>query len=260
TSITLPVPRHETTVQINMTGPYWIGAIRLCIRGEGQINMNATLRQLDFCQFFSTPNQAIGRLTYIPIVFIKNINMTHGLSESDQTLYSGIWMPTFTAVSLSDEAYYVEFGNYLRYMSSLTIIQVMLDERPFFIKNIEQPIVRTAELIFKVLLFTSLCIELFAFLFLIIKLFIIPFFRLIVYLWKKCRGQNDKSNSSNGSTKSSFRSNSSYKKNSIGKMKIDQMMALETDPSIFNRKQQNKHNNYSTSKIELNSSEINYRF
>ncbi|CAF3848829.1 unnamed protein product [Rotaria sordida] len=243
-----------------MTGPYWIGAIRLCIRGEGQINMNATLRQLDFCQFFSTPNQAIGRLTYIPIVFIKNINMTHGLSESDQTLYSGIWMPTFTAVSLSDEAYYVEFGNYLRYMSSLTIIQVMLDERPFFIKNIEQPIVRTAELIFKSLLFTSLCIELFGFTFLIVKLFIVPLFRSLPYLWKKCRGHNDKLNSSNGSTKSSFRSNSSYKKESTEKIEIDQMMTFGTDASIFNQNQQDKHKKYSTSNIELNLSEINYRF
>ncbi|CAF1171081.1 unnamed protein product [Rotaria sordida] len=243
-----------------MTGPYWIGAIRLCIRGEGQINMNATLRQLDFCHFYSIPNRAIGRLTHIPFVFIKNINVTHGLSESDQTLYSGLWIPTFTIVPLSDEEYYVDYGNYLRYMSSLTIIQVMLDERPFFMKNIEQPIVRTAELVFKLLLFTSLCIELFGFLFLIVKLLIAPLLRWIVYLWKKRRGQNDKSNSSNGFTRSSSHSISSYKKDSIQKMEIDQMMTLETNPSIFKINQQDKHNKYSTSNIELNSSEINHRF
>ncbi|CAF1376676.1 unnamed protein product [Rotaria sordida] len=260
TSITLPVPRHETTVQINMTGPYWIGAIRLCIRGEGQINMSSTLRQLDSCQFYATPNRAIGRLTHIPIVFIKNINVTHALGASDQTLYSGIWIPTFTIVPLSDEEYYVDYGNYLRYMSSLTIIQVMLDERPFFMKNIEQPIVRTAELVFKLLLFTSLCIELFGFLFLIVKLLIAPLLRWIVYLWKKRRGQNDKSNSSNGFTRSSSHSISSYKKDSIQKMEIDQLMALETNPSIFKINQQDKHNKYSTSNIELNSSEINHRF
>ncbi|CAF2880583.1 unnamed protein product [Rotaria sp. Silwood2] len=260
TSVTLSMPKHETTVQINMTGPYWIGAIRLCIRGKSQTSMSSTLKELDFCQFYATSNEAIGRITYIPIVFIKNINMTYPLSESDQTNYSGLWTPTFTTVSLSDEEYYVEFGNYLRYTSSLTIIQIMLDERPFFIKNTQQPIARTAVLIFKALLFTSLCIELFAFLFLIIKLFIVPLLRSIFYLWKKCRGQNVKSDNSNRSTKSSLRSNSSNKKDSIRKMTIDQLMALEADPSIFNANHQDKHNKYSISNIELNSSDINYRF
>ena len=191
TSVTFPLPRHQTTVQINMTGPYWIGALRLCIRGKGQINMSSTLRELDFCQQYTTSNEAIGRLTNIPIIFIKNINMTQPLNTGDATLYSGLWMPTFSTVSLSDEAYYDEFGNYLRYTSSLTILQVVLDERPFFIKNIQQPIVRTAELIFHGLLFTSLCIELFAFFFLFVKLFIIPLFRWIEYLWKKYHHRND---------------------------------------------------------------------
>ncbi|CAF1409653.1 unnamed protein product [Rotaria sordida] len=255
TSITLPVPRHETSVQINMTGPYWIGAIRLCIRGQGQTSMSSTLRQLDFCQFYATPNEAIGRLTYIPIVFIKNINMTYALGASDQTLYTGLWMPTFTTVSLSDEAYYVEFGNYLRYMSSLTIIQIMFDERPFFIKNIQQPIVRTGELVFKLLLFTFLCIELFAFMFLFIKLLIIPLLRRIVPSLKKRHGHNVKSDSSNGSPKSSLRLNASNKKDSIRKI-----TASETDPSILNKNYQGKHKKYSTSNIELNLSKINYRF
>ncbi|CAF3598482.1 unnamed protein product [Rotaria sp. Silwood1] len=243
-----------------MTGPYWIGAIRLCIRGQGQTNMSINLGELDFCQFYATSDEAIGRATYIPIVFIKNINMTHALSASDQTNYSGLWTPTFTAVSLSDEAYYAEFGNYLRYMSSLTVIQITLDERPFFIKNIEEPIVRTAELIFKVLLFTSLCIELFAFTFLIINLFILPLFRSITFLWKKCRGQNVKSDDSNGSTKSSLRSKTSKKEDSIRKMKIDQLMALEADLFIFNQNYRGIHNKYSTSNPELNSSEVHHRF
>ncbi|CAF1687138.1 unnamed protein product, partial [Adineta ricciae] len=115
TSMTFSLPRHLTTIQINMTGPYWIGALRLCIRGQGQTNANTTLRELNFCQFYATTNQGIGRYSSIPIVFVKNINMTHALGSSDSTTYSGLWMPTFTDVSLSDEDYYPEFGNYLRY-------------------------------------------------------------------------------------------------------------------------------------------------
>ncbi|CAF4460258.1 unnamed protein product [Rotaria sp. Silwood2] len=260
TSITVSVPRHVTAVQFNMTGPYWIGAIRLCIRGQGQKNMSSTLNQLDFCQFYTTPNEAIGRTSYIPIVFIKDINMTYALSESDETLYSGLWMPTFTAVSQSDEAYYVDFGNYLRYMSSLTVIQIMLDERPFFIKNIQQPIVRTGELVFKVLLFTFLCIELFASGILIVKLLILPLLRRIVHLWKKYRGQNAKSDNSNRSTKPALRSKSLHKANSIRKMANNQSMALEIDTATFNQNHQDEHNKYITLDIELNSPVINYRF
>lgn len=241
TSVTFPLPSHQTTVQINMTGPYWIGAIRLCIRGQGQENVSSTLRELDFCQVYTTPNEAIGRLTNIPITFIKNINMTQALDTKDPTLYSGLWMPTFTTVSLSDEAYYTEFGNYLRYTSSLTILQVVLDERPFFIKNIQQPIVRTAELIFHGLLFTSLCIELFAFSFLLTKLLIVPLLRSIKFLWKKIRHRGtDDLNASTTSSPSTY------------KVEVNQTMILESDSSIFNQDQQVEQNRTSTPEIELN--------
>jgi hypothetical protein len=225
TSVTFPVPRHRTTVQINMTGPYWIGALRLCIRGKSKVNMSSTLRELDFCQLYTTPNEAIGRLTNIPIVFIKNINMTQSLITGGATLYSGLWMPTFSTVSLSDEVYYDEFGNYLRYTSSLTILQVVFDERPFFIKNIQQPIVRAAELIFHGLLFTSLCIELFAFSFLLIKLFIVPLLRWIEYLWTKYYHRDN----SNASTERSLHSNPLNKGDSIRKVEVNHTMALKSD-------------------------------
>jgi hypothetical protein len=67
---------------MNLTGPYWIGAIRLCFRGQEQINMSNILRQLDICQFYFTFNEAIGKFTSLPIVFIKNINMTQPLKET----------------------------------------------------------------------------------------------------------------------------------------------------------------------------------
>ena len=185
TSVTFPLPGHKTSVQMNMTGPNWVGALRLCIRGHSQQEGSTTLRQLDFCEFYETPNVSIGRLTEIPIVFIKDINMTQALDPASPATYSGLWMPTFTKVSLSDEAYYIEFGNYLRYTSSSTVLQISLDERPFYIKNIQQPIVRAPELVFQGLLFTSLCIELFAFSFLLINLLVLPLIRLIIFLAKK---------------------------------------------------------------------------
>ncbi|CAF0811930.1 unnamed protein product [Adineta ricciae] len=190
TSVTITLPKHLTTIQVNMTGPYSIGGIRLCVRGQGETNGAYTLRELDFCQFYMTANQVIGRYTYVPIVFVKNINVTQALDTKDPTVYSGIWMPTFSEVSLSDEDYYTEYGNYLRYTSSLTVLQVMFDEHPFYMKNIQQPIVRAPELIFHNLLFTSLCIELFAFAFLFLKLLVIPICRPIVHRCNKTINRN----------------------------------------------------------------------
>ena len=248
TSVTFPFPRHLTTVQINMTGPYWIGALRLCIRGQGQVQGSRTLRELDFCKFYTTPNEAIGHLTYIPIVFTKNINMTHSLDEAGATLYSGLWMPTFSDVSLSDEEYYVESGNYLRYTSSLTILQVAIDERPFIVKNIEQPIVRTAELIFHGLLFTSLCIELFAFTFLIIKLFILPLIRLVLLLWRKIFPGKKKSHDLN----SSLKSNPSTNDDPTSRIEASQTTTTESISSVSNQDQHDEQHECSTPELELN--------
>lgn len=185
TSVTFPLPSHKTTVQMNMTGPHWVGALRLCMRGKGQEQDNTILRELDFCELYTPQNASLGRATEIPIIFIRDINMTQALDPDSPTIFSGIWMPTFTTVPLSDEAYYIESGNYLRYSSSLTVLKISLDERPFYIKNIQQPIVRAAELVFQALLFTSLCIELFAFSILLIKLLLAPLIRWIIFLVKK---------------------------------------------------------------------------
>jgi hypothetical protein len=261
TTVTFSLPSHQSTVQINMSGPYWIGAIRLCIRGQGQINMSSILRQLDFCQLYNAFNEAIGRTTYIPIVFIKNINKTRPLSTANSTVYSGLWLPTFSTVSISDEPYYVEFGNYLRYTSSLTNIQIKVDQHPFFIKNMQQPIVRTAELIFHGLLFTSLCIEIFAFFFLLVKLFIIPLFRWMEYLWRKFHRQREKSADSNTLTETSLSPNPSNNENSISKVELNQtIMALESDFSIFFQDQQEEQDRYSTSETDLNTIPISTRF
>ncbi|UJR22201.1 hypothetical protein I4U23_025265 [Adineta vaga] len=253
TYVTVPLPKHLTTVQINMSGPYWMGAFRICIRGRGQVSTNYILREMDFCEFYGTPNEAIGRLIYVPIVFIKNINMTQALEQSDSTQYSGIWMPTFSTISLSDEDYYTDFGNYLRYTASLTIIQVMLDERPFYMKNIQQPIVRTAELIFHGLLFTSLCIELFAFSFLIIKLYFTPLFRWLSFLWTTFRRRCLHCEDTDLSLEGSLSTGALSQKIAEWRAKNKQPTPFKAESDIFNVSQDNEQRSCSTSEHELDS-------
>ena len=242
TAVTFPLPKHQTIVQVNMTGPFWIGAVRLCIRGHGFINGSRTLRELDFCEFYSTPNEAVGRMTIIPIVFVKDINITQPLSNNGTIRYSGLWMPTFGTVSLSDESYYTEFGNHLRYVSSSTIIQIDLDERPFYIKNVQQPIVRMAELIFHGLLFTSLCIELFAFSFLLIKLLLVPIFGWMTFLWKKLNARDDKSSDSNETGETPLQKYLAETNHPVWKVDLnDPTMAVESDVPAFQSTRKVQH-------------------
>jgi hypothetical protein len=179
TSVTFSLPHHYATVQLNLTGPHWIGGARLCVRAAGYSDKIYTLQELDFCKFFSTPNQTLGRASRFPVIFTKSINMTRTMENRAPNLFLGLWIPTFGGGTSSDEIYYTQFGDYLRYISALTIVQFVFDERAFYIKNIQSPIVRPPQMLFHALLFTSLCIELFALIFLFANLLIVPIIRRI---------------------------------------------------------------------------------
>jgi hypothetical protein len=185
-SATFSVPPHPTTIQMNITGAYFIGGIRLCLRGPQLVQEVNTLHQLDACQFYFTENQTIGHDVTIPIILIKMINETKPLQVDGDTFYDGRWIPTWnTASGLSDQLIYEQDGEYLRYASYQSFLTIILTEQPFFLQNTQQPIIRTAELIFHTLLFTSLVIELFGFAFLIIKIFILPFLIPILRYFRK---------------------------------------------------------------------------
>jgi len=185
-SATFSVPPHPTTIQMNITGAYFIGGIRLCLRGPQLVQEVNTLHQLDACQFYFTENQTIGHDVTIPIILIKMINETKQLQVDGDTFYDGRWIPTWnTASGLCDQLIYEQDGEYLRYASYQSFLTIILTEQPFFLQNTQQPIIRTAELIFHTLLFTSLVIELFGFAFLIIKIFILPFLIPILRYFRK---------------------------------------------------------------------------
>jgi hypothetical protein len=161
--------------QLNITGAYFVGGIRLCLRGPGLVQGVNTLHYLDTCQFYFTDNETIGHDVTVPIVLIKIINQTQPLQVDGDTLYDGRWTPTWnTANGLSDKLIYEQNGEYLRYASYQNFLTITLTEQPFFVQNNQQPIIRKAELAFHTLLFTSLVIELFGFAFLLVKMIGIP--------------------------------------------------------------------------------------
>jgi hypothetical protein len=60
-----------------------------------------------------------------------------------------------------------------------TTLTISISETSYYIKNVQSPIAKQAEVIFRTLLFTILCLELAGLAFLIVKLLIIPLYKKI---------------------------------------------------------------------------------
>jgi hypothetical protein len=146
---------HKMTLQYNLTGPYFIGGIRVCFSGDNSTDGPYTLRQMDFCQFFSTANQTLASSPYVAIEMTKVINRTVGLNSDDPLRYSGLWLPTLTLHPFSDELLYRQQGDYIRYLIYQTVLVIDVSETNFYIKNTQEPIAKQTEITFHTILFTS---------------------------------------------------------------------------------------------------------
>ncbi|CAF0977854.1 unnamed protein product [Adineta ricciae] len=189
-SITFDLLAHHIDIQINITGPYFIGGIRLCLRGNGRTKGEHTLHALDTCHLFLSLNETLLPVAACDIVMIKVINVTKPLNIGDNTLYHGRWSPSFARSSIFDALFYKQYGQHYRYQNKRMIFMFTMREYPFYLQNIQQPIVRRAELVFHTLLFCTLIIELFSISFLLFKLVAKPLMHMAI----RCFGTSSKQN------------------------------------------------------------------
>jgi len=70
-----------------------------------------------------------------------------------------------------------------------TTLTIVISETPYYIKNLQSPIARLPEIIFRLLLFIILCLEISGLIFLIFKLLLIPLFYKIARAY--CRNKNN---------------------------------------------------------------------
>ena len=61
-----------------------------------------------------------------------------------------------------------------------TNVSVSISKTVFYVSNVQEPIARQAEIVFRTLLFTIVVLEVFGLLFLIIKLVIVPLSQIII--------------------------------------------------------------------------------
>ena len=134
----------------------------------------SSIQQLSFCEMISNDDETISQHTSVQLDFTKVINRTESLYDNDPVVFSGIWIPTVTIKSLNDRMAYEQQGDYIRYLSSQQILSIDFSETQFYIKNVQEPIAKSGEILFHNILFSTVCIELFGLAYLLCKLVLFP--------------------------------------------------------------------------------------
>jgi hypothetical protein len=114
------------------------------------------------------------------------VNETEPLYDSDSD-FGGIWYPTFSYnlnQMFIDADSYIMFAN----LTSTTLI-IAITETSYYIKNVQSPIAKQPEIIFRTILFSIVCLEICALIFVICKLLIIPLYHKI-YAFYSSHSQN----------------------------------------------------------------------
>ena len=145
-------------MKFDLIGPFFIGGIRLCLSAPSSSIQNDKYiaKEMNFCQFLFVPNQTITTDPTINIKIIKIINRTASMTvDDDDAIYSGLWLPTLTSTSLTDELLYLKKGQSYRYLSTKITLVIYIKESEFFMKNTQEPIARSYEITFNTILFSS---------------------------------------------------------------------------------------------------------
>ncbi|CAF1330687.1 unnamed protein product [Adineta steineri] len=169
---TVKLPEHAIVLQAVISDIQLIGGLRIGLLGSGTQKDTFTLQELNFLQtFYSPSSETLAQIVTIDMALTKVINETDPLF-GDTSDFAGIWYPTFT-YSLSEmfisSDYYLTSANL-----TSTTITIDITETSYYIKNIQSPIAKEPEIIFRTLLFAFLCLEICAMAFLICRLLIMP--------------------------------------------------------------------------------------
>ena len=147
--------------------------------------------ELKFASTFvsSSLDQILAPSTTFPIVLTAIVNQTAPLNTDGSSKFSAIWSSSFHAVT--DELFTNE-SRYTFFYRTQTNISVTVSQSIFYVSNLQQPIARQAEVIFRCLLFTIVVLEIFGLLFLLVKLLLVPMFRGTVTCLKKHRARKNR--------------------------------------------------------------------
>lgn len=194
-SISLLLPSHGMTMQVLLTGTNTIGGLQMRLEGaeaeeeNESLEANYKLADLASAQAFNVSGHLLTQQPSCTLQLTKVINQTYPLTEDEDTEFSAIWLPSFSA---NLDQMFVDEDEYIRATSANTILSIVINETPYYMLNVQKPITDEDELIFTNLLFTIVCLEIFGLGFLIFKLIIIPLFRRLLNYCRRHKTEEDK--------------------------------------------------------------------
>ncbi|CAF3591321.1 unnamed protein product [Rotaria sp. Silwood1] len=174
-SLSIPLPFQLTSVEITLAGIQTIGALRIGLSGHSHEEELYHLKELHAFQAFSKKGSLLARALPVALSLTKVINETLPM-EGEEGNFTGIYILTF---GTNTDSLFVSQDQYIRSTSTETILTIVISETPFYVKNVQQPIAKQAEIIFRTILFTIVCLELFGLVFILYKLILEPIFHLI---------------------------------------------------------------------------------
>lgn len=188
-TLVIPLPSHLTVTTINLPVLYSVGSVRVCLQGRNKTTSDNRyqLRELVVCEVFSDDNHSMRQNAEFDITLTKVINRTEPFESGELPIYSGLWIPMITSQGAITKFIWMpgqdDFRRTLSYSSAIIIRAI---ESQFYIQNKQEPIARKFEIFFHNVLFIGVILELFALIFLINRLIILPIIRLILNWFNKC--------------------------------------------------------------------------
>jgi hypothetical protein len=175
-TLTIPLPYQHISVQVFLDDTKMMGAIRIGLTGPGYVNGSYELKELNFHQSYSKNGYALSRTLPVTIAMTKVINETKPM-VGDESEFSGIYIPTFT---VDMNSLFISNAQYVVSALTSTTLNIDITETPYYVKNLQEPIARQSEIIFRNLLFTVVCLEIFGLVFISYKLLFKPIYFKIV--------------------------------------------------------------------------------
>jgi hypothetical protein len=176
-SVSIALPLHTIAIQLMLNATLTVGGIRVGLSGPEATEGDAyRVQALGFMQSYSVSNRVLSQNPSLQLQFIRLINSTEPLVDGQATLFSALWVPTFSYVS--DQLFLTE-TQYVGNTALQTLFTISLSEKAYYVLNTQSPIAKEAEVVFHSILFTIVCLEMFGLLFLIFKLLFVPLFKYI---------------------------------------------------------------------------------
>ncbi|CAF1010556.1 unnamed protein product [Adineta ricciae] len=168
---------HKVPISLTLQGKGIIEAMRIGFIGSEIHQMNNYVQKVNFSKVFYYTNRTISMqmVHSIDLQLTKIINITEGLTDSDLTIYSGLWSVIF---HFDRDRLFVETNQ--EFDKDSTKVSLKFFETSFFIQNRQKPIARSPEIIFSTILFICMCLDLVCTIFLLIKLWLKPILKLMI--------------------------------------------------------------------------------